>query len=178
MAIIPGLIFAQPFGDAGNEGSNPMPPSAPGPFPGAPDDSGKSHDNPQGDPPGPPPERKMPRKDESRVFNYRGNRTYSENLPLKINQIKCTKVDNNMVCIEILFNQNINPRSVKHESLFIDNVLLPEICRFSFNKRGDTIKFIAPVRSQTFKLKVQNIRSFEGIVIEPVEMLVEVKTDL
>ena len=35
----------------------------------------------------PPP---RPPKDESKILNYRGSRTYIENLPLKINQIKCT----------------------------------------------------------------------------------------
>ena len=88
------------------------------------------------------------------------------------------RFDEKTVCIEILFNQNINPRSFKKEAIFIDNNLLPEFCRFSFNRRGDTVKFVAPVNSQTFKLKIQNVRSFSGNVIEPVEMLVEVSPGL
>lgn len=120
----------------------------------------------------PPP---RPPKDESKILNYRGSRTYIENLPLKINQIKCTRFDERTVSIEIIFNQNINPRSFRKEALYIDNNPLPDFCRFSFNRRGDTIKFVAPVNSQTFKLKIQNVRSFSGNIIEPVEMLVEVK---
>ena len=62
--------------------------------------------------------------------------------------------------------------------IFIDNNLLPEFCRFSFNRRCDIVKFVAPVNSQTFKLKIQNVRSFSGNVIDPVEMLVEVSPGL
>lgn len=133
-----------------------------------------------GQPPGPPPkppEKKDPPKDESRIFYYRGNRTYAENLPLKINQIKCVRLDENIVGIEILFNQRINPRSIKNESIFIDNKLLPDFCRCLFNKRGDTIKLRVPVKSQTFKFRIMDVRSFEGNEIEPVELLVEVKDD-
>ncbi len=121
---------------------------------------------------------KFPPKDESKILKYRGNRTYIENLPLKVNQIKCSRFDERTVCIEILFNQSINPRSFKKEAFFIDNNSLPEFCRFAFNRRGDTIKFVVPVNSQTFKLKIQNVRSFSGNVIEPVEMLVEVSPGL
>ena len=121
---------------------------------------------------------KLSPKDESRIFNYRGNRAYSENLPLKIYQVKCTRFDINTVCVEIVFNQNINPRSFKTGSFFIDNNLLPECCKFSFNRKGDTIKFVAPVNSQTFKLKIQNVRSFNGNVIDPIELLVEVNSGL
>ena len=121
---------------------------------------------------------KLPPKDESRIFNYRGNRAYSENLPLKICQVKCTRFDQNTVSVEIVFNQNINPRSFKQESVFIDNNLLPDFCKFSFNRRGDTIKFVAPVNSQTFKLKIQNVRSFNGNIIDPIELLVEVRSSL
>ena len=129
-----------------------------------------SHEHPE------PP--RLPPKDESKILNYRGNRTYNENLPLKVNQVKCTRFDDKTVCIEIVFNQNINPRSFKRESFFIDNNPLPEFCRFSFNHRGDAIKFAAPINSQTFKLKIHNVSSFSGNVIEPVEMLVEVSSGL
>ena len=151
--LMAGCLCAQP---APSKPSPPPPPT--------------SHEHPE------PP--KLPPKDESRILNYRGNRTYNENLPLRINQIKCTRFDEKTVCIEIIFNQNINPRSFKKEAIFIDNNLLPEFCRFSFNRRGDTVKFVAPVNSQTFKLKIQNVRSFSGNVIDPVEMLVEVSPGL
>ena len=137
-------------------------PSNPSPVPPTP-----SHEHPE------PP--RLPPKDESKIFNYRGNRTYIDNLPLKINQVKCFRFDERTVSIEIIFNQNINPRSFRKEAFYIDNNPLPDFCRFSFNRRGDTIKFVAPVNSQTFKLKIQKVRSFSGNIIEPVEMLVEVK---
>ena len=158
-----GFLYAQPFGDTGPHPAPTNPTLPPDP----------SHQERK-----PPEPSKLPPKDESRIFNYRGNRAYSENLPLKINLVKCTRFDDKTVCIEILFNQNINPRSFKHESLYIDNNLLPSFCRFSFNRRGDTIKFVAPVNSQTFKLKIQNVRSFNGNVIDPIEMLVEVSPGL
>ena len=75
-----------------------------------------------------------------------------------------------------MFNQKINPRSIKSESIFIDNNNLPDFCRPAFNRRGDTIKLMLPVRSQTFKFRIMDVYSFDGNPIEPVELLVEVNS--
>ena len=119
----------------------------------------------------PPP----PPKDSDNIIKYRGNRTYSENLPLTIIQTRCTRKEGELVCIELLFNQNINPRSVKPDSILINNnPVLPPV-RLMFSKKGDSLKMLIPINSNSFKMKVCKIRSFEGTLIEPVEILVEVE---
>ena len=118
----------------------------------------------------PPP----PPMDSDNIINYRGNRTYSESLPLKVILVKCERVAEDVVCVEVLFNQSINPRSVKPDSFIINNTQLPLGTRFTFNKKGNTIKLMVLTSGNTFKLRVQKIRSFNGLVVEPLEILTEV----
>ena len=51
------------------------------------------------------------------------------------------------------------------------------ITRFAFNKKGDTVKIFLPMDSNTFKLKISKIRSFDGSEIDPVELLIEVQSN-
>ena len=116
-----------------------------------------------------------PPKDPENIMNYRGTRTYSEDLPLKITQTKSIRKEDNMVSIIIIFNQNINPRSLHRDSILINNMPIPMGARFAFNKRGDTIKILIPLQDSSFKLKVQNISSFNGSLLEAVEILSEIE---
>ena len=120
----------------------------------------------------------IPGPDSDNIIHYRGNRTYTENLPLKINQIICVRVDGDLVSIEVIFNQSINPRTVRPDSFFINNIPLPPGTRFTFNRRGTTIKILFPISGTSFKFKLRNICSFDGSSIEPVELLVEIKRPL
>ena len=119
----------------------------------------------------------LPPKDSEHIFYYRGNRAYSENLPLEIYQINCQRLDENKVIIELVFNQSINPRSINQNSLLIDNNTLPDGIRFSFNKKGDRIKIEVSLSGDTFDLKIQNVRAFDGTLIEPVEMIAQIDQD-
>lgn len=116
-----------------------------------------------------------PPKDPENIVNYRGNRTYDEDLPLKITQTKCISKDDNMMIIIIIFNQSINPRSMHRDSILMNNMPVPMGVRFAFNKRGDTIRIFLPLQDSSFKLKVQNISSFNGSMLEPVEILTEIE---
>ena len=116
----------------------------------------------------------MPPKDSDNIINYRGTRTYSENLPLKISNIKSERKADDIVCVVIIFNQSIDPRSLDHDSFFINNQALPFGTRFTFNRKGNTIKIMVPVSENSFKLKIQNINSYDGSLLEPVEILTEV----
>jgi hypothetical protein len=139
----------------GMPGGNPpggQPPAGPHPPAG--------NENPGNFPPPPP-------KDPENIINYRGNRTYSENLPLKIIQTKCTRKEGELVFIEIFFNQSINPRSMNEDSIYINDQPLPKKTRFLYNRRGDTLKLITSMQEDEFSLKVQNINSFSGYPIEP-----------
>ena len=154
------VVLAEPAGNPAGHPALPPPPAPP--LNGAP---------PANFPPPPPPP-----KDADHTFKYRGTRTYNEDIPLKINQTKCNCVEKDFVCLQIIFNNSINPRSVKAERILINNHPMPEnFVRFAFNKKGDTIKIFMPMRDKTFKLKLLKIRSFDGSVMEPIEILVEVQ---
>lgn len=126
-------------------------------------------------PPPPRPQKAPPAKDSENTFKYRGSRIYNENLPLKILQTKCARKEDGNVFLEIIFNQSINPWSVKPYNLLINNKPLTPEVRFAFSKKGDRIKVILPMKENSFKLKVLKIRSFGDAELEPLEMLVEVR---
>ena len=123
------------------------------------------------DPPPPPP----PPKDQDNILNYRGNRMYSMDLPLLINSVSCSKNEDESINIMIFFNQSVNPRSVSSKSFLINGEEISSDIRFSFNKKGDTIKMDIPECDEEFKIKVQNIAAFNGVKIEPVEITAKVE---
>ncbi|MBO7583360.1 MAG: hypothetical protein J6T20_06185 [Treponema sp.] len=137
------------------------------PNPPAPDFPENEDENPD-KPPRPP-------KDPDKVFYYRGNRTYSEELPLKVKFVRCEKGEDGEIILLIFFNQSVNPRSVNNESLLIDDNELPENIRFSFNRKGDTIRVIIEPEEEEFRLTVQDVCTFNGVYIEPVELLAKVE---
>jgi len=144
-------------------------PEAPGTPPGSP-----MHPGPDNIPPSIP----MPPKDSDNIMKYRGSRAYTENIPLKISQIKCVRKNDVFVSLRIIFNQSINPRSVIPGTILIDNMQLPREARLAFNKRGNSIRILLPMSSSFYKLKILKIKSFVGSELEPVELLVEVQKSL
>ena len=129
---------------------------------------------PEGEEPiAPPPP--LPPKDADKIFYYRGNRTYSEELPLKVNFIRCTRGENGEIILMIVFNQSVNPRSVNRESFLIDDTELPDNIRFSFNKKGDTIRVVIPQNDEEFRVTVQDVSTFNGAELEPVEIIAKVE---
>ena len=121
----------------------------------------------------PPPPR--PPKDADKIYYYRGNRTYSEELPLQVSFIRCIRGEDGTIIVMVIFNQSVNPRTVNHESFLIDDEELPENIRFSFNRKGDTIRVIIPEGEEEFRITVQDICAFNGVCIEPVELLARVE---
>ena len=124
-------------------------------------------------PKAPPPP--LPPKDSDKIYYYRGNRTYSEEQPLKISFVRCMRDEDGKIVVMVIFNQSVNPRSVSHASFLINDNELPENIRFSFNKKGDTIRVIIPEGEEEFRITVQDIRAFNGVCIEPVEVLAKVE---
>ena len=123
-----------------------------------------------------PPEKPFP-FDSDDIIHYRGQRLYLEETPLKVNHIKYEALNESLVCIEIFFNQSINPRSITHESFLLDEEPLPDSTRFAFNRKGDIIKIIAHIEYADFYLRIQDIRSFNGTIIEPVGFEIENEDD-
>ena len=66
---------------------------------------------------------------------------------------------------------------MKADSFSFNNKPLPFGTRFNFNKKGNSVRMLLPVKENTFKLKVQNISSFDGKDIELVELLIEVDSE-
>ena len=114
-----------------------------------------------------------PPKDPEIIINYRGSRVYMENELLQVADTQVERLDDETILLSIIFNQTINPRSVRLDSIIIDDEQLPEDTRFAFNRKGDTIRMILNVSDNDFCLKVQNICAFDGSLIEPVEIDVD-----
>ena len=123
------------------------------------------------------PRHPRPPRDPDNIIHYRGNRAYAENLPLEIVHTRCERKAEDFVSLVIFFNQSINPRTIGHDSFFFNNRPLPFGTRFNFNKKGNSVRMLLPLSEATFKLKVQNISSFDGKMIEPVELLIEVDSE-
>ena len=139
-----------------------------------PDPDNQNPELPEGEEPiAPPPP--LPPKDADKIFYYRGNRTYSEELPLKVNFIRCVRGENGEIILMIVFNQSVNPRSVNRESFLIDDTELPDNIRFSFNKKGDTIRVVIPQDEEEFRITVQDVTTFNGASLEPVEIIAKVE---
>lgn len=135
---------------------------------------------PHGPGPGtPPPQHPRPLppspKDPDNMLYYRGNRTAQEDLPLTVNQVKVSRVGVDQVDVEIVFNQSINPRSVKTHRITIDGSELPQNVSFWFNKKGDTVKFMLASEKDSFELGIKGIRAFNGTVMSPTLITVQVE---
>lgn len=119
----------------------------------------------------------MPNSSNERIMpemmNYRGNRIVSEGAEFLLQNIKSERVNSSEVSLEITFNQSVNPLSFSEDSILIDGIAIPPKTKFSFNKKGDTIRMYVPSKSEKMNVLVQNVESFDGTVISPV--LIEVK---
>lgn len=146
-----------PAGGSASGGGNPPPPG-----PGNPPPPG----SPRPLPPSP--------KDPDNMLYYRGSRMTQEELPLEVNLVKAKKLGAGKVDVEIVFNQSINPRTVKHHYIAIDGLELPQTVRFWFNRKGDTVKFTLESEKDAFEMGLKRIRAFDGTVMSPAVMTVEV----
>ncbi len=159
-------LFAAPAAPAAGASApaagNPPPAPGPGPGNGAPP---PQHPRPL--PPSP--------KDPDNMLYYRGNRTAQEDLPLTVNQVKVSRVGAAQVDVEIVFNQSINPRSVKHYRITIDGNEVPQNVSFWFNKKGDTVKFMLASEKDSLEFGIKGIRAFNGTVMSPTLITVQVE---
>ena len=156
--------------------------AAPGPAPGTGPVTGSKGPEGNPPPPGPPPSKNPPPappspKNPDSMMYYRGMRTAQQDIPLSITQTKASRVSFDKVELEIIFNQSINPRSVKNTCITINGEELPKSTKFAFNKKGDTIKFEAEVQSNFCELALQKIRSFDGRLISPVKLSLEIQEE-
>lgn len=104
------------------------------------------------------------------IIYYRGSRVLAGDDNFSLQKIKTERMSSSSVRVEITFNQSVNPRSFTADSILVDGNAIPAKTKFSFNKKGDTMKVSVPVRNGSFNLTIQNITSFDGTVIEPIEV--------
>ena len=162
---------------AGLSAQNKTPPTSNPPQKGPPPSS-----QPSGPPPAPPSappgqKRNSPQKNPQDIINYRGTRLSLSGEPFFVTDISPYRSETGGVNLEIRFNRIINPRSVKADSITIDGNPLPENAKFSFNRKGDTIKLTFPEENNAFVLKIQNIASYEGISLEAAEFYEVINED-
>ena len=124
------------------------------------------------------PEHPMPPKPGTRppknsVINYRGTRMPAVNDFFFVKTAKYCKVNEKFIEMEVAFNQSINPKSIKPSLIVIDGAELPEDTKFSFNKKGDTVRFSLPVGLPLGKLKVRGLLSYTGTLVMPAEILIQ-----
>ena len=156
LTLIAGIFFSQPAGTPDSRSPVERNPPPPPPY------------APNGNRPEPP-------KDQENILYYRGNRTYSEKAPLKVMTVNCFRLNEESASLEISFNQSIDPRTVNIESILLNGKNLPETTRFAFNKKGDKIKLYIPMEEAAFVINVNNIKAFDGAVLEQTELKVSVR---
>lgn len=107
---------------------------------------------------------------EGKIMNYRGTRTAASQKEFSLQSIKSNLSDDAMLTLEIRFNQSVNPLSFKDESIILNGENICNETKLSFNKKGDTLKISVPFENKSFSLLVQNVESFGGKKINPVEL--------
>ena len=107
--------------------------------------------------------------DSSEIINYRGTRTLLTNGDFSLQSVKSEPVSDSKSNLEITFNQSVNPRTFTENSILIDGAAISPK-KFTFNKKGDTIKIEVPSENKAFNLTIQNVESFDGTKIEPIQI--------
>ena len=115
------------------------------------------------------------KKSAPEIINYRGNRILFRNDEFVLQSVKSERLNKNLVSLELTFNQSVNPRTFTSDSIMVDGGEIPSKTKFSFNKKGDTIKVSIPSENENFNLTIQNVESFSGTLLEPIQIDVKNK---
>ena len=107
---------------------------------------------------------------QSSIIFYRGTRTLSDGEQFTIQNVKSQRTTNGEMVLELTFNQSINPRSFNASSILLNGEKLSSRIKFTFNKKGDTIKVAVPAKDDNISLIIQDVESFDGTKIEPMEV--------
>ena len=115
--------------------------------------------------------------EKERIIKYRGERLSVSEEPFVITGVNVSRSDNATVSLELKFNRNINPKTVSPYSIKINGESLPENARFSFNRKGDTVKVSLLQEKNEFSLEVNGITSYEGVLVETAEFYEVINED-
>ncbi len=106
----------------------------------------------------------------SDIINYRGSRVLYNGGDFALQNVKTRREGNEKVTVELTFNQSLNPLSVNTSSILLNGQAVSSETKFSFNKKGDTIRMDLPVELENVSITVQNVESFDGTPLAPVEI--------
>lgn len=159
-----------PGGPSGGPGSSSAPAGSPGRGPSGPGPAGPAPGGIGTHSPGSVPSSSAPVVPPQNVLKYRGTRTACSKDEFRFKCVKTRAESEDSVLLEIRFNQNVNPLSFKNDSILIDGEAVSADTKFSFNRKGDTIRFSVPAVEHPFSLEIQGVESFNGIKIKPVEL--------
>ncbi|WP_407427831.1 hypothetical protein [Treponema sp.] len=108
---------------------------------------------------------------EEEQINYRGVRTAMPSDSFSPQRIKTERLSSNNISLEIIFNKILDPHSFSYSSIKIDGEEISQKMNFSFNKKGDTVKLVLPVKKERFTIEITGIKSFDGTEITYTQVL-------
>lgn len=107
---------------------------------------------------------------DAEIVNYRGTRKVITDESFRVCCIKSERTKNNSVSVEICFNQEINPKSFSSSNLKINGKSANNDVKFSFSRKGDSVKIQIPFQSESFSLSLINIQTFDGEKIQEIQL--------
>lgn len=107
---------------------------------------------------------------DAEIVNYRGARKVITDESFKVCCIKSEKTKNDSISVEIRFNQEINPKSFSSSNLKINGKSVNNDVKFSFSRKGDSVKIQIPSQSESFSLSLVNIQTFDGEEIQEIQL--------
>lgn len=91
---------------------------------------------------------------------YRGQRKTLDNIPCRVRRVD---FDSSSKALDIYFSSAIDPRSVRPESITINDS--PVRSKITFNRDGNQVRVIIDQKSP-FTVRISGIKSYEGNSVE------------
>lgn len=102
--------------------------------------------------------------DSAEILNYRGTRKAVSKENLFIKKVKTKNSAAGKTSVEIVFNQEINPRSFSPEKTKINGSPVQGEVNFLFSRNGSGVKIQLPQQNEGFRIELSDIESFDGVV--------------
>ena len=112
---------------------------------------------------------------DSLYLNYRGERKSFPREKLNISNFTYEFIDNELVNIEIKFNQSINPLSISNSCIKMNEYPVCEKSTINFNKKADIVTIKMPVQyfnviiedsKEKIRVEIAEIQTFDGNAVQ------------
>ena len=117
----------------------------------------------------PRPRRPMMQGAPDRGMNFNGRKLPNRNENFSVIGLKIEE-SGEFLKISIFFNEPVDSNSVEARHIFIDEKPLPPQTEFLFSKNRHMTRFTVPKQTDDFSLKITDLRSFDGKLINPTEI--------